>query len=157
MSKNTNINKDALGGEKTDHVDQYDQNLLELREIINSFQKGNMPLHHAVDKYKRSEYLITECKKALADFEQVNQAVVEKEITQDECNMQKTKEENRSFEDKLKRLEQITQTIDANPGMQLKETVALVKESKILMKDCQSELCQFQHIIEYKNTNNVKS
>ena len=145
--------KNNISEEK--HIAEYDQNLLELREIINGFQKGNMPLYQAVDKYKRSEHLIIECKKALADFELIRQANIDETNLDMEYMQEKTERKQFAFEDKLQRLEQITSTINSDSHLSLEALLKLVKESKVLIYNCQSELKHFQHIIEYKNITNT--
>ncbi len=122
-------------------INNYDTNIAELRDIITSFQKGNMPLGQAVDKYKRSDTLINACKKALSDFDQMKAIPTEISVSNT----------SKSFEEKLQRLEQMSFMIDSNQNIPLELLSQLLSESKSLIDQCKFELDNFKHIVEYQS------
>lgn len=125
-----------------ENIQQYDQKLAELREIINSFQKGNMPLSQAVAQYKQSEILLDTCKKTLDQFEKLFTAETTSHASISE----------KSFEDNMKRLDEIVHTLDINTSLTLQTLYQCMLEGKQLMQYCKSELDNVKHIIEYNQS-----
>lgn len=121
------------------NIQKYDQQLAELREIINSFQKGNMPLSQAVEQYKQSELLLNTCKKTLEEFEQLFN--IELNTTTDITNA--------SFEDNMKRLDEIVHNLDSNTALTLQHLYQCMLEGKQLIQHCKIALDNVKHIIEF--------
>ncbi len=126
-------------------IQQYDQKISELREIITSFQKGNMPLSQAVEKYKQSEMLLDTCKKTLDQFEQLFATT----SVQDTA----TSDKDKTFEQNMKRLDDIVHILDSNTSVTLENLYQVMIEGKKLIQTCKAELDNVKHIIEYSESN----
>lgn len=124
-------------------VKQYEQNIKELKDIISNFQKGNMPLKQAVEKYNRSEELIKTCQTTLNTFEQ----------TYNNAQQYEQLDNTDTFENNLSRLQEIIQIIDNTSDMPLQQLLSMMQESKKLIHFCQQDLNNFKHLIEHHTSN----
>lgn len=118
----------------------YEQLMQQLKQIIEDFQKGNMQLSQAVEKYNACSKLIEECNKMLN-----NACVIETEKAQNQ-SLEMT---NVNFEDNMKVLEEMTLKLNNSKDITLDELTKISTQSREKIAQCEFVLGNFQNMIEY--------
>lgn len=119
----------------------YEELSVKLKTIIEDFQKGNMQLGDAVEKYNLCIELIKLCQEKI---DKLNN------IAQEEQDLQNIDIKNIPFEENMQQLTQMHNVLN-EPNVAYDKIVNIMSSSKQLIAQCRYVLDHSEHIIEYKN------
>lgn len=118
----------------------------QLKNIIEDFQKGNMKLSQAVEKYNSCLKLIEGCNQML---DQASSLLNDTHNNINENSVDENQLAKVDFEDNMLQLESMLQKVNNQQDITLEDLVYIGKESKIKIVECEKVLDNFQTLIEY--------